>query len=383
MYHDYIRDSRRRVAKNEADEGVESVESFLNNLADDYYEIEHVKQAEEKISEINSMTDAQLIIQVGDYEKIDVETTIDGKKQLSGNAERDIISNSIIEAMQKSGIVSFEEFNLAGDSAKIDQVKKIIYDKLLKQGIISKDVKLEDFIPDLDKKILDQNSKIKKENPNAIQDKLIDDAIIEEVMSNGDISNVDTDKIVKNAEKSLGNVLTSESASVVSSMNNGKTIDSEKTITSEAVEARKAIMASKLSLSAKERESAKERAKKKSLRELEAMIISSSDTETGEETSDSNVDNVLETLQSNTDREKTKKELVEVSQKTKAEKRKKFLTLLYDDDGMIDSRKLAEQMAFVDGSRKAVDNYKSRVDESIGNSDVETMMKKGRKQKNI
>lgn len=409
MYHDYVRDSRRRVAKKEADEGLESLESFFNNLADNYNEIDEqkkdIKQAnlskkiediygkevENKIDEVNKMTDAQLMVQLGDYEKIEFETTIDGKKQLSGSTEKDLISNSIIEAAQKSGVASVEEYNLDGKGAKLDQVKKIINDRLAQQGIIGKDGKAEDIITDIDKKILEQNSKIKKENPNAVQNKIIDDAIIEEIRtkgSKGEVSSIDSDKIAERAEKSIGNVPTSESSNVVALMNNGKARESEKTITREAVQARKTIMASKLSLSAEERESSRERARQKALRELDASIISGIDTgnpviESVEEASESKVDNVLEILQLNTEREKTKKELIEVSQKTKSEKRKMFLSSLYDDSGMIDSKKLAEKMAFVDGSRKAVDNYNSRVDETIGSSDVLAIMKKVREQKNI
>ena len=421
MYHEYKKEALRKNAK-ELEKDYKSTDAFLNHMADKYNEVEAQKQelVQERLSKkientyseainlqinnVDKMTDEQLLVELGDFEEITIETNIDGKKQLSGNSERNIIDKSIVEVIQKSGIINIEEYDLEKDSAKVQQVKKVITDKLIQQGAISRTESASDIIVDLDKKIIAQKQKIQKDNPTAVQDKLIDDAILSEIKDvpkgeKVDPKSIDSNIISEKVGKSIVNVPTEQSSNVVSAMNNGNETENAKKssvspITKQAIESRKAIIASKLerNLSADERKASRERVKQQKLHDLDVEIISA--LSVGNSNGDNNEENdslsshaqtqsVLELLKLNTEREKAKKQLLEVSQSTKEQKRKMYLSSLYNSDGIINSKKLASEIALVDGSRKAVNSYNSRIDENIGNSDVLEIMKRVRSQKNI
>ena len=409
-YHEAVRASRTRTAK-EFEEDISSTDAFLNHLADMYNDVEEQKQdlaqsrltkemekaygngVDKIIEDVDGMTDRQLIIQLGEHDEIVVETTIDGRKQLSGASEAQIIEQSILEAAQKSGLASLEEYHLEGNKNKMEMVKKIATAKLAKQGVITGEQTAGDIITDLDNKILQHNAKIVKNEPNAVRDKIIDDVIIDE-MKAGKVDNpelISSDTISNKAGKLLVSVPTDKSSKVVSELSSGRSDSSSSPITKEAISSRKTIIASKLEkeMSQSEREYAKDRVRKKKLRELDTEIISrlssdnSSDSEQSTQASTDETNAVVKMLQLNTEREQARKQAIEVKQKTKEDRRKMYLSTLYDSDGRIDSKALAKGLKARDGSRKVRDNYNSRVDENLGNDDVLTIMRKVMEQKNI
>ena len=482
MYHEYQRDLRRRTAKQKEYEGTKSLEEFLGDLADKYDEVEeerrelskarHTKkiddvydkkiedaysqEIEDRINEIDNMSDSQLLLQFGNDEEIVVETTVDGKRRISPGIETRLIEKAIIETVQKSGMDNLEEYNLEASSAKVELVKKAITGTLISQGVINKTENAADIIEDLDKKILDRSSKMRKNNPTAVRDKIIDSAIMAE-MQEGRIDNpneVSSDNVMGRIDASLASVPTSESAGVISSLNNGtqssgatptggvtptgvtptgvqttgrqsainqsvldQSVGNRETsssgITRQAIQSRKSIISSGLDrrLSDRERASMKDELKQQAIKALDLEIAtalaeqsSDGDTTTGgkEQTRA-----VLEMLQANTEREEAKKELLLVSRgTTKEERRKKYISDLYDENGIIDSRKMAEELAYVDGSRRLegdgsrrvrgdgsrslqgdgsrrLESDGSRSLEGDGSADVLAIMKKVREQKNI
>ena len=425
MFHESARKARKASAEH-LEKNYNSTDKFLDELADSYLRVEEEKQAlaqgrlskeignvysqeiENRIKFVDEMTDKRLLLEMDDSDEIKIEF-INGKKRLSGSSEKSIIDKSIIEVAQKSGLVNLEEYDLEKDFAKVDQVKKVITDRLIKQGAIGKDQNAADIIEDLDKKILSQKQALQKNNPMAVQNKMIDDAIISEVKSSSyegndvNLEAIDDGAVINKVEKSIASIPTDSSAGVISSLNIGKQQQQQNNnrITSEAIQARKAIIASKLerSISSDERKTAKEKVKQQKLHELDKEIVSAlnskieDNSSSIEEDDSASTDAVLQMLQLNTEKENSKKQLLEVSKKTSSDKKQMYIASLYGTDGRIDRESFAKELTakrsrkssseMINGSKMAVNSYNSEVDSSIGNDDVLTIMKKIREQKNI
>ena len=447
-FHDSVRRARRKAYKELYDntedlsDRLSSADKFIDHLIKQVDEVEKEKRAVEKArisneigsiygqrleaikQSVNNMSDQQLILESldSDEEDLKVINLEDGRKQLSVDSERSVIDKSIVEVAQKNGITNLEEYDLEKDKAKLEQVKKVITDRLTQKGVINNTETAIDIISNLDNKIKDEKKQLEKSNPNIVRDKLIDEAIVDEMKAKGltDVSQLDSDSISKGVKRKIGDEPTAQTNNVIADMRKaGKKASQGEELPTEnkgleqhmssAIQARSSVISSKLQtrLDDQRRNRMKEDLMKKKIKELDSKIVSSlnqQDTEDSinqsgtsfDQTNEENMvysdvensqstksekDAVIEMLLLNGKLEKMKAQKVEAT-RTSSEFRK---------NGYIDVKKLAAEMErvdsqkreFVDGTRVVTDRYNSRVDRGMDNTDILSIISKVKKEKNI
>ena len=156
---------------------VEKQEEVINEKAEQF-ETTYRREVEKIENEVDNMDDVVLRYETNYDDKYEVKTNNEGKKTLTTDSEKKIIDKAIIEVVAKSGLSNLNDYNMNNGSNK-DAVKSVITDILIGKGIIDKTQTADDLIRDLDKKIVLQKDTLERERPEAIEDKIIDDSIIE------------------------------------------------------------------------------------------------------------------------------------------------------------------------------------------------------------
>lgn len=422
-FQDTMRAARKQSQKDWEDQ-LKSTDSMLNYLAERYYEVEEQKKEidadrhaseleyaymealEARLQNVEDMNDDELLRETEYEDDIEVEVNEPGVKQLSSDSEKKLIDNAIIEIIQKSGIINLGEYDLDNE-ARLSQVKKNISDKLFEKGILDKNEKAEDIIKDLDKKILMQKEQLEKKNPNAVQDKMVDDSIIE-VMKEKDITDpnaVETGDVMQKFNEKyqkMADTPSEETSSAIDSLTRQKGQSSLETseirksdkvldeVRNTKISARKSIIAvkSERKLDEKDRKSLKDSLIKKKVRDLDKEILSNqiqieeaTDTSSSETIqSNAKTDDVIKMLQLQTQLHKDKERLEQVSsytQKKGKERLKAYKAegLLFNSDGSV------RLDAYKDGSRKAVDTSRNTV--TASELSVADIINKVKREKNI
>lgn len=220
---DIIRTSRKQSQKDWEDE-LKSTDSLLKYMADRYYEVEEQKNeflaqkaeqdvqkgsiefenayrvaVESRIEAVDNMPDEELLLETGYDDNIGFNYK-DGKRVLTVATRKRLIDQAIIEIAEKSGIINLREFKITDN---LEQVKGNIEDRLLAKGIIIKNHELENIMgTDLDKAIKAQKEELEQKRPNAVEEKMIDDSIIEAMQgkANNDGNNTVTPSDITDEE---------------------------------------------------------------------------------------------------------------------------------------------------------------------------------------
>lgn len=127
--------------------------------------------------EVDKMTDDEIQRENGYEEPLETEKAPDGTTKLTGESERNLISNAIVETAQNCGIMDLGEFELT--ESRMTQIKSSIEKKLKTSGVIeNKDKSLDGVIDGLEKKIKEEQAKLAKKGTTPIEEKMTDQAII-------------------------------------------------------------------------------------------------------------------------------------------------------------------------------------------------------------
>lgn len=431
---------------------IKSTDEALDLLADKYYEIQEQKESievdrtterfgaiyaaalAEAAQEVDQMDEKQLLRETGYKEpEIVVTTTPDGKKQLAGDVESKLIDDAIIETAEKSGIINITECKL--DASTMKQVNKVITDRLIEKGVITKEQKADDIIDKLEEKIQNQKATLDRERPQAVEEKMTDDAIVD-VMKEKNISDpsrVVEDDVMAKFETRLSrmtDVPTSQTTQAIENMSQGAApqqkkdsplatakVDSVRERVRENVGARKQELQTKAdrTIDDKLKEKLKSELKKKKIVAIDAMVlqqqdqlesgikaseqdssdktfggaVSTSDGSKAVSSSDggllvpssdgaievTNSDNIIKMLQLQTDLHKSKQKLAVTKQHTTEESRKKieaYRAELIRPDGSV------RVDNFRDGSRRVTAQGETTMS---GGVSIEDIMKKMKSEK--
>lgn len=386
---DTLREARKTGAE-EWKQDVKSTDAFLDRMATAYFVMEadkqsaaleqHTKSFEEEYlrvigGEIDQMSDAVLRRETGYEDDIEVIKTNDGRIKLSGDSERKIIDNAIIEVAQKNGKMNMEDFELSDNN--VESVAKSIQQKLVQAGVISKDEAAKDVIDDLKSKIKDRKTVLDKEKPRAVEEKIADEAIIETMREQNitDPKKVKKQDVMAKVEKKVMQV-TEETSSVASKMqaqkpnggNSRKENDShevldriEQTVSTrqEALAERASKPLDKTKSDKKKKQLKKQKAVEVGARVLETEERLSTDTVTSMEelTEPGDTDSVIKLLELQTKMYQDKQRLQKVEVYSKKERRSAYKAQMFSSDGSIRADAMKDGSRIVttrsDGTRKS------------------------------
>lgn len=380
--HMALQDTLRQARKAGAEEwknDVKSTDAFLDRMATAYFVMEADKQAAAleqhtkafekeylKVNgeEIDQMSDAILRRETGYEDDLEVIKTKDGKIRLSGDSERNVIDNAIIEIAQRSGKINMEDFELS--DSNVESVAKTIQQKLVQAGVISKDQAAKDVIDDLKAKIKDRKTVLDKEKPRAVEEKIADEAIVETMREQNvtDPKKVNKQDVLAKVKKKVAQV-TEETSSVASKMQAQKpnSDSSEKQNKSDevleriekTVSKRQEALSEKASkpLDKKESDRKKKQLKKQKAVEVGARVLETEEklntdniTSMEELTEPGDTDSVIRLLELQTKMHQDKQRLQKVEVYSKEDRRSAYKAQMFSSDGSIRAD------AMKDGSRR-------------------------------
>lgn len=366
-----LQDTLRQARKSGAEEwknDVKSTDAFLDRMAREYFGMEadkqsaaldqHTKNFEEEYlkivgKEIDQMSDDVLRRETGyedDFEVIEINNS---KKVLSGDSERKIIDNAIIEVAQKSGKLNMEDLELSDNN--MESVSKLIQKKLIEVGVISKDGTENDVIDNLKSKIKDRKAVLNKEKTKPVEDKITDEAIIETMKEQNitDPKKVNKQEVMAKVEKKIIQSST-ETYNVISKIQAEKNIQSNKKDNNDSSEVldriNKSVAQRQEDLSVKASKKLDKTEldnKKKQLKKQKAIEIGTRVLETEEKLGTDDVtsmdeiakpgdtDSVIKLLELQTQIHKDKQSLQEVKAYSREERRSKYKAQMFNLDGSL------------------------------------------------
>lgn len=381
--HMALQDTLREARKTGAEEwknDVKSTDAFLDRMATAYFVMEadkqqaalnqHAKAFEEEYlkangEEIDQMSDAVLRRETGYEDELEVIKTNAGQIRLSGNSERTVIDNAIIEVAEKTGNLNIEQFELS--DSNIESISKVIQQKLVESGVISKNGAAKDVIDDLKSKIKDRKAVLDKENPQAVEQKIADDAIIETMREQNitDPKKVNKQDVMAKVEKKVTQI-TEETSTVASKMqaqkpNSGEQKKSQGALgrIEQTVSTRQEALAEKSSkpLDKEESDIKKKRLKKQKAFEVGVRVLETEEklnsgniTSMEELTEPGDTDSVIKLLELQTKMHQDKQRLQKVEAYSREERRTAYKAQMFSSDGSISVD------AMKDGSRRMTIN---------------------------
>ena len=371
----------------------------IDKLSDKFVEGYAAYLATER-KRIDNLSDEELLVENDFEDPVEFQDTGSSHNKLSGDSERSLIDNAIIDVAMKMGVVDLSQ--LEKSEILIKSIEKQMENESKKRGIIGKNDSIDSIIDNSDKKIKDRIETLAKGGTKPVQDKLIDQSFAE-VMRKGDKDGktiTDPDKVDTKAVEEVylekygkiaGVKPTEETTKVVSSIsekdpqgsstNTGTTspIQESKESRMQAIVARKAIISEKISKPITKKDSDKLKAQKKRETEfdLDAAIIEREVAEESEEITPEEMaasakatEDVVKLLSIQTEMHKKKASLDSYMQRrtsTMSDGTKKRLEMSLEDLNRNDSSRVKVSNE-KDGSRRVV----------AKNSDIELLLKRSK-----